>query len=122
GCGPLPPWPRARTRQEEAFDLRFDLRSALWPLGDVDGMGKVLAEATDLARTLSDSRRQGLAAAARCHYFFLTSRHVQAVSAGEEAGRLARAGDNSAVAQDAVLYLGIVHGGMGGYVPAGGHV
>jgi tetratricopeptide (TPR) repeat protein len=110
--------PQDRTRQEEAFDLRFDLRSALWPLGEIDNMGQVLAEATDLARTLGDSRRQGLAAAARCHYGFLTSRHVEVVSAGEEAVRLARAANSPAVERDAMLYVGIVHGAMGDYARA----
>src|SRR5262245_14430654 len=107
--------PQDRGRQEEAFDLRFDLRTALWPLGEIDRMGQVLSEARDLARALGDSRRQGLAAAAHCHYFFLTSRHADAVTAGEEAARLARATGNPAIERDAMLYVGIVHGAMGDY-------
>jgi hypothetical protein len=100
---------------EEAIDVRFDLRGALWPLGEVDSMGKVLAEAGDLARDLNDKRRQGLVAVARCHYFFITSRHADAVSAGEEALSLARATGNHAIERDATLYMGIVHGAMGSY-------
>ena len=107
--------PRSRAHQEEAIDVRFDLRAALWPLGEVDSMGKVLAEAGDLARDLNDERRQGLVAVARCHYFFITSRHADAVSAGEEALSLARATGNHAIERDATLYLGIVHGAMGSY-------
>ena len=107
------PWSRAH--QEEAIDVRFDLRGALWPLGEVDSMGKVLAEAGDLARELNDKRRQGLVAVARCHYFFITSRHADAVSAGEEALSLARATGNHAIERDATLYMGIVHGAMGSY-------
>jgi len=107
--------PRSRAHQEEAIDVRFDLRGALWPLGEVDNMGKVLAEAGDLARDLNDQRRQGLVAVARCHYFFITSRHADAVSAGEEALSLARATGNHAIERDATLYMGIVHGAMGRY-------
>ena len=74
--------PRSRALQEEAIDVRFDLRGALWPLGEVDSMGKMLAEARDLARELNDERRQGLAAVASCHYFFIMSQHADAVVLG----------------------------------------
>jgi tetratricopeptide (TPR) repeat protein len=107
--------PDSRARQEEAVDLRFDLRSALWPLGDIEGMERVLAEAGDLAQALHDERRQGLVAVARCHYFFLTGRHAEAVSAGEEALARAKSTGDGALARDATLYVGIVHGAMGHY-------
>jgi transcriptional regulator with AAA-type ATPase domain/tetratricopeptide (TPR) repeat protein len=107
--------PRSRAFQEEAIDVRFDLRGALWPLGEVDNMGKVLAEAGDLAQELNDERRQGLAAVANCHYFFIMSRHADAVAAGEEALAMARATGNHAIERDATLYMGIVHGAMGSY-------
>jgi transcriptional regulator with AAA-type ATPase domain/tetratricopeptide (TPR) repeat protein len=107
--------PPTRANQEESIDVRFDLRGALWPLGEVDSMGKVLAEAGDLARALNDRRRQGLVAVARCHYFFIMSQHADAVSAGEEALALARATGNNAIERDATLYMGIVHGAMGSY-------
>jgi predicted ATPase len=107
--------PPSRAHQEEAIDLRFDLRSALWPLGEVDSMGKMLAEASDLAQALNDARRQGLVAVARCHYFFIMSRHADAVSAGEEALTVARATGDRAIERGATLYVGIVHGAMGNY-------
>jgi predicted ATPase len=102
--------PQERVRLEEAIDVRFDMRSALWPLGKIDRMGTVLGEAAALAYQLQDLRRQGLVATARCHYFFLTSRHAEAVAAGEEAVRLARAMGNRALECDATLYMVIVHG------------
>ncbi len=107
--------PQSRARQEEAIDLRFDLRSALWPLGEIDTMVKVLSEADELARELGDARRQGLVAVARSHYFFLMSRHVEAVAAGDTALTLARATGNRALECDATLYMGIVHGALGNY-------
>jgi transcriptional regulator with AAA-type ATPase domain/predicted ATPase len=107
--------PSGRSQQEEAIDLRFDLRTALWPLGEVEGMGRVLAEADELARGLNDARRRGLVAVARCHYFFIMSRHAEAVSTGEEALSVARAIGDRAIERDATLYLGIVHGATGAY-------
>ena len=107
--------PQSRARQEEAIDLRFDLRSALWPLGEIDTMVKLLSEADELARELGDARRQGLVAVARSHYFFLMSRHVEAVAAADTALALARATGDRALECDATLYMGIVHGALGNY-------
>ncbi len=78
-------------------------------------MGRVLAEADELARGLNDARRRGLVAVARCHYFFIMSRHAEAVSTGEEALSVARAIGDRAIERDATLYLGIVHGATGAY-------
>ncbi len=107
--------PPTRPHQEEAIDLRIDLRSALWPLGEVESMGRMLAEADELARGLDDARRQGLVAVARCHYFFIMSRHADAVAAGEDALAVARATGDRVIERDATLYLGIVHGATGTY-------
>jgi tetratricopeptide (TPR) repeat protein len=107
--------PQSRSHQQEAIDLRFDLRSALWPLGEVESMAKVLAEAHDLAHALNDARRQGLVAVARCHCFFVMSRHADAVSAGEQALTVATATGDRAIERNATLYMGIVHGAMGNY-------
>ena len=107
--------PPDRVRREEGVDLRFDLRSALWPLGEIDRMGAVLNEAADLAEGLQDVRRQGFVATARCHYFFLKSRHAEAVAVGDQAVALARSMGNRALECDAMLYTGIVHGAMGNY-------
>jgi transcriptional regulator with AAA-type ATPase domain/predicted ATPase len=110
--------PQTRASQEEAIDLRLDLRNALWPIGEIESMAKLLDEAGDLAQALGDSRRRGLVAVARCHYGFLVGRHVEAVSAGDEALTLARAKGDRALQCEAMLYLGIVHGAMGNYARA----
>ena len=107
--------PQTRAHLEEAIDLRLDLRNTLWPLGEIDRVGKMLSEAGDLAQALHDPRRQGLVASARCHYFWVMSRHAEAVSAGDEALALARATGDRALESDAMLYMGIVHGAMGNY-------
>ena len=110
--------PQNRARQEEAFDLRFDMRSTLWRLGQIDRVVQVLGEAADLARALDDPHRQGLVATARCHYFWVMSRHAEAVSAGEQAFAMARVTGDRALEGEATLYMGIVHGAMGDYARA----
>jgi tetratricopeptide (TPR) repeat protein len=107
--------PPSREYQVDAFDLRFDMRAALWPLGEISRMDTILSEAGDLAQALQDPRRQGLVAVARCHYFFLMSRHADAMAAGDAALALARATGNAALERDATLYVGIVHGAIGSY-------
>jgi transcriptional regulator with AAA-type ATPase domain/tetratricopeptide (TPR) repeat protein len=107
--------PPSRGRQEEAIDVRLDLRSALWPLGELDSMGKVLSEAHDLAEQLGDARRIGHVAVTRCHYFFLVSRHHEAAAAGEAALVVARKIGHRVLERDAMLYGGLVQGALGNY-------
>ncbi len=107
--------PETRANLEEAIDLRLDLRNTLWPLGEIERVGGMLSEAGHLAQALQDTRRLGLVAAARCHYFWVLSRHAEAVSAGDEALELARAMGDRALESSATLNLGVVHGAMGHY-------
>jgi class 3 adenylate cyclase len=71
----------------ESLDLRFDLRNALFPLGESGRMGALLDEAEALAEAVGDQRRLGLA---------LTFKVVQLAQAGDlvpaiQAGRRALA-------------------------------
>jgi len=51
--------PETRTTREQAIDLRFDLRTALYPLGALERIIVYLQEATVLAETLGDQHRLG---------------------------------------------------------------
>ena len=51
--------PETRETLEQAIDLRFDLRTALFPLGEFERIFGCLREAEGLARTLDDQRRLG---------------------------------------------------------------
>jgi predicted ATPase len=51
--------PETRERLEWAIDLRFDLRTALFPLGEFERIFGCLREAEGLARMLDDQRRLG---------------------------------------------------------------
>jgi DNA-binding NtrC family response regulator/predicted ATPase len=51
--------PDSRTTREQAVDLRFDLRNALHPLGEVGRILNHLRQAEPLAEALGDQRRLG---------------------------------------------------------------
>ena len=51
--------PQTRERLEQAIDLRFDLRTALFQLGEFGRIVGYLREAEALAKTLNDQRRLG---------------------------------------------------------------
>jgi class 3 adenylate cyclase/tetratricopeptide (TPR) repeat protein len=51
--------PETRETWEQAIDVRFDLRYALFPLAEFGRIGGYLQEAATLARSLNDQRRLG---------------------------------------------------------------
>ena len=51
--------PETRETLEQAIDIRFDLRNALWSLGAFEEILAYLRDAERLAKTLDDSRRVG---------------------------------------------------------------
>ena len=61
--------PESRATQEQAIDLRFDLRNALWTLGEIRQMLDYLREAATLAEALDDQPRLGRVSAYMCRYF-----------------------------------------------------
>jgi class 3 adenylate cyclase/tetratricopeptide (TPR) repeat protein len=77
--------PESRTKVEQAIDLRFELRIALWPLGAMDRILDILREAERLAESLGDRRRMGFAAGYLCGSFYGIAEHDRAVAAGERA-------------------------------------
>jgi predicted ATPase len=60
--GALQQLPDSRTTREQAIDLRFDLRNALFPLGETERIRDHLRQAEPLAEALGDPRRLGLLA------------------------------------------------------------
>ena len=77
--------PDSREKLEQAVDLRFELRVALWPLGTMARILKELHEAEAMAETLGDRRRMALASLYLCTSFYGTAEHDRAVAAGERA-------------------------------------
>ena len=71
--------PASRATQEHAIDLHFDLRGALWELGDIRQMLDSLREAETLAKALDDQPRLGRVSAYMCRYFREMGDHDGAV-------------------------------------------
>jgi tetratricopeptide (TPR) repeat protein len=61
--------PETRETQEQAIDLRFDLRNSLFPLAEFGRIEGYLREAEILARTLDDQRRLGWVSAYMSSYY-----------------------------------------------------
>jgi class 3 adenylate cyclase/tetratricopeptide (TPR) repeat protein len=77
--------PESRATQEQAIDLRFDLRNALWGLGEFGQMLDHLRQAETLAQALDDQPRLGRVSAYMCRYFNDMGDHNAAVASGQHA-------------------------------------
>jgi class 3 adenylate cyclase/tetratricopeptide (TPR) repeat protein len=107
---------RAETREtlEAGVDLRFDLRNALFALGELERILGYLHEATTLAQTLGDQRRLGWVAAYLTHYFWRVGDHARAIESGLRA--LAIADDLGDFAlQTTNVNLGLAYYALGDY-------
>jgi class 3 adenylate cyclase/tetratricopeptide (TPR) repeat protein len=68
--------PETRETREQAIDVRFDLRNALFPLAEFGRIEGYLREAEALARTLDDQRRLGWVSAYMSGYHWSTGGHT----------------------------------------------
>jgi class 3 adenylate cyclase/tetratricopeptide (TPR) repeat protein len=107
--------PQSRTRDEQAIDLRFELRSALMLLGDFQQTLNVLREAQDLARMLDDIRRLGLAAGYLSNLLWEMGQQDQAIARGREALEIAVRLNDTALQYLALRYLGRSYHAIGEY-------
>ena len=77
--------PASRERDEQAIDLRFDLRLALVTLGDFERILTLLQEAESLAIGLDDAHRLGWLSACMAQYYLYRCQHEQAIMLGQRA-------------------------------------
>jgi tetratricopeptide (TPR) repeat protein len=99
----------AETREtlEQAIDLRFDLRTALFPLGEFErGIG-CLREAEGLAMTLGDHRRLGQVSVHLSHSLGVAGHPREALGFGQRAKALAESLGNAPLRVTATLYSGL---------------
>jgi tetratricopeptide (TPR) repeat protein len=107
--------PERRDLMEQAIEICFDLRHALWVLGDVRPMLSYLREAETLAAALDDQRRLGRVAAYMCRSFGELGDLDRAVTSGQRALAVAEALSDFALQILANHYLGYTYGALGDY-------
>jgi class 3 adenylate cyclase/tetratricopeptide (TPR) repeat protein len=107
--------PKTRETQELAIDLRFDLRTALLPLGEFERIFRCLREAEGLARRLDDQRRLGQMSVHMCHNFYMTGHPTEGLAFGQSAQALAESLGDISLQVTANLYLSVACLGTGDY-------
>ncbi|HUG37682.1 MAG TPA: AAA family ATPase [Candidatus Limnocylindrales bacterium] len=98
--------PETRETLEWAIDLRFDLRSALFPLGEFERILGCLREAEDLARRLDDQRRLGQLSVFLCHNLVVAGHPTEALGFGQRAQAIAESLGDVRLQVTGTLYLG----------------
>ncbi len=107
--------PEARETLEQAVDLRFGLRTALFPLGEFERVLACLREAEGLARTLDDQRRLAQVSVSMCQHLYVISRPGEALGFGESARTIAESLQDVPLQVTGNLYLGVACLATGDY-------
>ncbi len=100
--------PETRETLEQAIDLRFDLRTSLFPLGELERIFGYLREAEGLARTLDDQRRLGWVSVYSGHLFWMTGHSADARASAESAQAIAETLRDFRLQAGANFYVGTV--------------
>ena len=77
--------PESREREEQAIDIRLDLRNPYFLLGDIDNGIRLLREVDYPAKAISDDRRRGRALAYMSNQIWMTGETQQALGLAQEA-------------------------------------
>jgi predicted ATPase len=100
---------------QEAIDIRLEMRSALFLLGNLDAVARCLHEAAALAERLQDAVRLGRAFAYLCHYYNAIARSADARHFGRQARQLAVESDDLGLLVATNLYFGLACDTYGDY-------
>jgi tetratricopeptide (TPR) repeat protein len=109
--------PASRPRDEEAIDIRFDLRNALVPLGEGQ-YGQILEHlraAGSLAETLDDQCRLGWVSRYMTNYFWFSGELDSALTSGQRAFALGKTLEDVALQVMTNLDLGRAYYTLGDY-------
>jgi transcriptional regulator with AAA-type ATPase domain/tetratricopeptide (TPR) repeat protein len=98
-----------------AVDVRFELRNALWALGELSRGLQHLRDAAPLVEALGDERRLARLCARTSFNALILGDNDGALEAGERALALATTTGDEAVRVDAHQYLGVLHNSLGNY-------
>ncbi len=111
----LPQLPERRDTHEQAIDLRFALRHALDPLGELGRVRDCLREAQALAERLGDQARLGQVLAYLIDYCRLVSEYDRAVEFGQRALTIADGLGDMTLRDEMQYRLGQVYYMLGDY-------
>jgi class 3 adenylate cyclase/tetratricopeptide (TPR) repeat protein len=100
--------PEHRARREQAIDLRFDLYSAHFLLGQLEHVLHDLHSAETLAEALDDQRRLGRVSVSMANYFLTVGQYNQAITSGQRALALAAASGDTRTPIQANWQMGLV--------------
>ena len=100
---------------EQAIDLRFDLRAALYPLGEFKRIEGCLREAEGLGTRLDDQRRLAQAFVHRCMNLWTTGQPTEALAFGRSARDIAESLGDVPLQVTAIHHLGVAYLGTGDY-------
>jgi class 3 adenylate cyclase/tetratricopeptide (TPR) repeat protein len=106
--------PRTPEQLTMAVDLHFDLRNALFALGELEPILDHLTRARALAETLGDRRRLGWVAAYMTHYHWRMGDHARAIESGRRAVAIADELGDVAL-QTTNVNLGLAYYAVGNY-------
>jgi class 3 adenylate cyclase/tetratricopeptide (TPR) repeat protein len=107
--------PESPDRSALAIDLRFDLRSALLPLGELESILDYLREAEGLATALGDHQRLGQLAVYMTGHFYLMGEHTRALESGQRAVAIAEALEDFGLRVATNAYVGQIYYVLGDY-------
>jgi tetratricopeptide (TPR) repeat protein len=110
--------PDSRDCIERAIDLRFDLRNALFPLGEFGRVVEAIREAERLADSIGDRTRLALAPMYIANALWLTGAYDQAIAAAERALSAAKASGDLGLRHMANFRLSQIHHSLGQYQAA----
>src|SRR5262249_24592497 len=111
----LPHLPESRDIRAQAIDLRFALRVALMPSGDLGRILGLLREAEALAEALDAPPRLGQVSRFLSLYFYLMGDYDQAIAAGQRALALATTSGDVVLLTLMNQYLGYAYHAQGDY-------
>jgi class 3 adenylate cyclase/tetratricopeptide (TPR) repeat protein len=107
--------PETVEMREQGIDVRLEIRSSLYSLGEFEKMLTYLQEAEAMAGAISDSRRLGLVSLHSAEYFRQTGRFVEARTLAEQALAQGDKLQDVPVRLYALHYLGLACHALGDY-------
>jgi class 3 adenylate cyclase/tetratricopeptide (TPR) repeat protein len=107
--------PQTQQTLEQAIDVRFDLRNALFLLGELESVFGYLHDAERLAETLNDGKRRGWVSAYMGHYLWWTGHSTEARACARRAQAIAESAGDLPLQVVANLYLGFTLHTAGDY-------